>query len=244
MKISSAVGVGVLLVSLLAFCGSPCPTEIIHHKQQVYETYTVDSTSKIVFVWKSGEGKPYQTFSNFKKVWQAKGKTLTMATNGGMFSPSYSPLGYYVEDGEELMSIRLDSGGGNFYMVPNGVFGITKSGKAVVVESHKAAENKDSYKYATQSGPMLVVDGELHPAFREGSTNKYIRSGVGVTRNGKVVFAISNATTNFYDFATLFRDKLDCPNALYLDGAISKMYNASTERNEDGNFGVMIGVEE
>jgi uncharacterized protein YigE (DUF2233 family) len=90
---------------------------------------------------------------------------------------------------------------------------------------------------------MLVIDGEIHPAFREGSTNLHIRNGVGILPSSEVVFAISQKTVNFYDFASLFRDHFGCKNALYLDGFVSKMYLPELERQDTtGNFGVIIGV--
>jgi len=89
---------------------------------------------------------------------------------------------------------------------------------------------------------MLVISDNIHPKFVFGSKNKYVRNGVGINKKGETVFVISNKPTNFYDFAILFRDELQCSNALYLDGAISKMYNEQTKRKEDGNFGVMIGI--
>jgi len=104
------------------------------------------------------------------------------------------------------------------------------------------SQNKSYTRVATQSGPLLVIDGKLHPALTDGSKNVHIRNGVGINKDGKVVFVISNQKTNFYDFASLFKEVLECDNALYLDGAISKMFINETNRNEDGRFGVMIGV--
>lgn len=70
------------------------------------------------------------------------------------------------------------------------------------------------------------------------------RNGVGVSADGhRVVFVISDAAVNFHTFARLFRDELDVPNALYLDGAVSKVYAPSLERNESGlDMGPIVGV--
>jgi uncharacterized protein YigE (DUF2233 family) len=77
---------------------------------------------------------------------------------------------------------------------------------------------------ATQSGPLLVSNGKLHPKFLPDSPSLYVRNGVGVTRDSQVVFAMSLLPVNLYEFAALFRDTLGCPNALYLDGSISQVY--------------------
>lgn len=97
-------------------------------------------------------------------------------------------------------------------------------------------------KFATQSGPMLVVNGLIHTAFRDGSTNLHIRNGVGILPDNKVIFAMSKKEINFYDFAKYFQS-LGCKNALYLDGFVSRTYLPEKEWTQtDGDFGVMIGV--
>jgi len=89
---------------------------------------------------------------------------------------------------------------------------------------------------------MLVIDGQIHSAFKEGSTNLNIRNGVGILPNNKMIFAMSKKEVNFYDFANYFKN-LGCKNALYLDGLISRTYlPAQNWTQTDGNFGVLIGV--
>ena len=123
------------------------------------------------------------------------------------------------------------------------VFFLLKEHQALVVKSEDFPKHQKEVKYATQSGPMLVLNNQIHSAFNEGSTNVHIRSGVGVTKTGEVVFAISKKRVNFYDFALLFKEKYNCPNALYLDGFVSKMYLPAINRLDDGgNFGAMIAV--
>ena len=77
---------------------------------------------------------------------------------------------------------------------------------------------------ATQSGPLLVSDGIFHPAIRLNSPNKLIRNGVGIRSDGHLYFVISTTPVSFHEMATLFRDYLDCPDALYLDGTVSALY--------------------
>ena len=63
--------------------------------------------------------------------------------------------------------------------------------------------------------------------------------------DGDVVFAISLERTNFFDLGTVYKDFLGCSNALYLDGAISRMYTKKYNNKErGGNFGPIISVVE
>lgn len=191
--------------------------------------------------WKDSDGSLYGSLGNLKAQLNKDGKKLIFATNGGMYLPDQSPQGLYVEKGKVMKSLdTVQKGYGNFYMAPNGVFSIGK--KTFGISTTKDFELKDEV-YATQSGPMLLVDGKIHPAFREGSRNKYIRSGAGLVNDRLAVFAISRAPCNFYDFASLFKEFFGCNDALYLDGAISKAYVPCIERYDGGgNFGVIIGV--
>ena len=133
------------------------------------------------------------------------------------------------------------SGNGNFYLKPNGVFYITVDNVPTICNSANFVDN-GKVKYATQSGPMLVINGQIHSEFKEGSTNLNIRNGVGILTDNKVVFVMSKKDINFYDFANYFKS-LGCKNPLYLDGLVSRTY--LPEKNwiqTDGNFGVIIGV--
>lgn len=148
---------------------------------------------------------------------------IAVATNAGIFTPELAPGGLLVSDGQELVPLNLNEGGGNFHLMPNGVFAIFEDGSAAVMNSvdyHPAG-----VEFATQSGPALVLDGQVHPELNKGSTNVAFRSGVGVSPDGTTVYlAMSWEPTNFYDFATLFRDQLGVDDALYLDGNISDLW--------------------
>jgi uncharacterized protein YigE (DUF2233 family) len=205
-------------------------------------SYIVDINSQeIKFYWKNDSGKPYKSILNLKNRLEKKNETLLFAMNGGMYKEDNSPLGLYIEDGKVLSRLNTADASGNFYLKPNGIFYITQNKKAVICQTSEFSK-KAKIKYATQSGPMLVINGQIHSAFEEGSANLNIRNGVGILPDGKVIFAISKEPINFYDFAKYFQD-LGCKNALYLDGFVSRMY--LPEKNwlqTDGNFGAIIGV--
>ncbi len=149
--------------------------------------------------------------------------TIVAATNAGIFTPEVVPGGLLVSDGDELVGLNLADGAGNFHLMPNGVFALHEDGTASVVDSTEYVA--EGVVHATQSGPALVLDGEVHPEFREGSVNLALRSGVGVSPDGgTVMLAMSWGVTNLWDFATLFRDELGVDDALYLDGQISDVW--------------------
>jgi uncharacterized protein YigE (DUF2233 family) len=216
----------------------------IRHAGQTFDTYTVNyPREKIQFYWKDDRGNKLKSIDSLKAYVAGKGQRLVFATNAGMYMEDFTPLGLYVEGGKTLRRMNtVQKAYGNFYLQPNGVFLLTAK-KAMVIPSSQYISVKEKILFATQSGPMLVIDGQLHPAFTEGSKNGNIRSGVGIDTAGRVVFAISNSLCNYYDFATLFQKVLHCNQALFLDGAISRMYLPGIERNEEGGaFGAMIAT--
>jgi uncharacterized protein YigE (DUF2233 family) len=204
-------------------------------------SHTVDlKKQNLRFYWKDDKGKVIGSLGRLKETVEAKHQTLVFAMNGGMYMKDQSPQGLYIEDGKELAAINTASNNyGNFYMKPNGIFYITNDGNAFVIPTEKFISSED-IKYATQSGPMLVVDGKIHPAFKEGSAYTNIRNGVGILPGGKILFAMSAGEVNLYDFALWFKNK-GCKNALYLDGFVSRTYLPSNGwKQTDGNFGVII----
>ncbi|WP_341862963.1 phosphodiester glycosidase family protein [Gymnodinialimonas sp. 57CJ19] len=172
-----------------------------------------------------------------------EGARLDVAMNAGMFHEDRSPVGLYVENGEEEMRIITSDGPGNFGLLPNGVLCL-EDGQAAVVESRTFAENPPPCRHATQSGPMLVIDGELHPRFLRDSDSYNIRNGVGVSAEGdRMWMVISDQAVNFHHFARFFRDYLETPNALYFDGRVSRLYAPEIGRSDLGfPVGPILGV--
>ena len=143
------------------------------------------------------------------------------------------------------MRVVPNAGPGNFGLLPNGIFCI-RDGRADVIETTRFLKEQPACTYATQSGPMLVIDGELHPRFLVDSTSRYIRNGVGTTADGRTaVFAISENAVTFHEFGRLFRDALELPNALFLDGNISRLHDPAHGRSDIGRWmGPIVGVVE
>lgn len=206
--------------------------------------YIVDAKKQdLQFYWKDDKGLPFKSIQNLKNYVELKNLTLTFAMNGGMFNKDFSPLGLFVQNKKKLADIDTENGNGNFYLKPNGIFYVTTDNISFVCKTNDFKHNRN-VKYATQSGPMLIIDGEIHPAFKQGSRNINIRNGVGILPNNKIVFAMSKTEINLYDFAKYFQN-LGCKNALYLDGFVSRTYLPEKKWVQvDGNFGVIIGVTE
>lgn len=186
-------------------------------------------------------GQPFNSFSRLATWLQARDNRLGFAVNAGMYHADFRPVGLLVQDGKQVAPLNLDDGVGNFFLKPNGVFLIGRSGPKVVESSEYPALAKGTL-LATQSGPMLVRNGVIHPAFNPASASRYIRNGVGVVGN-KVVFVISNHAVTFHEFAVFFRDNLKCKDALYLDGSVSSLYSRELGRNDAAaKLGPMLGV--
>lgn len=172
------------------------------------------------------DGKPYGSLDAFRTAIGAQGQTIAFAMNAGMYHEDLSPVGLHVELGREVSPVETRDGEGNFFLKPNGIFMIDAAGKARVLETDAYVAAAPSPAYATQSGPMLVIGGRLHPRFEENGASRHVRNGVGVRADGVAVFAISMSQVSFGSFARLFRDELACPDALYLDGTVSALSNA------------------
>lgn len=194
--------------------------------------------------WKGPDGQAFGSFSALAEALKAKGQKLVFAMNAGMFEEDLSPVGLFIENGRRLRRANTRAGGGNFHMKPNGVFWIG-AGVAGVAETGRFLASPPSARYATQSGPMLVIDGEIHPRIRPDGTSEKIRNGVGVREDGSVVFAIAETPVTFDSFARLFRDGLDCRNALFLDGSVSSLYAPGLNRDDElTKLGPIVGVVE
>jgi uncharacterized protein YigE (DUF2233 family) len=188
------------------------------------------------------DGSVYGSFTKVNAALEADGQTLGFAMNAGMYHRDLSPVGLYVEEGTETARLITSDGPGNFGLLPNGVFCIGDGFR--VIESRSFRDETPACRFATQSGPMLVLNGELHPKLLPGSDSTYVRNGVGVTADGtRAVFAISDDRVNFHAFASLFRDELGLSDALYFDGNISRLYAPDLNRHDAGfPMGPIVGT--
>ena len=202
----------------------------------------LDTTSLRLFL-NNNSGAPFGHFAAINRALAPNGAQLGFAMNAGMYHSDRSPVGHYVENGKQQMRVIPNAGPGNFGLLPNGIFCISEN-RADVFETLTFVDQTPDCNYATQSGPMLVIDGDLHPRFLPDSTSRYLRNGVGTTADGqRAVFVISRNAVTFHDFGSLFRDRLDIPSALYFDGNVSRLYAPEAGRHDSGfRMGPIVGV--
>ncbi|UYP67797.1 phosphodiester glycosidase family protein [Thalassobacter stenotrophicus] len=223
----------IALLCLLAAPAVAC--EQITHRDARFTVCEVAPDARVELFLRDEAGDILGAFSSVKS--RVDG-TVVMAMNAGMYHDDRRPVGLYIEDGIQQAPIVTRAGPGNFGLLPNGVFCL-RADRSDVIESRAFAANPPACTDATQSGPMLVINGALHPRFLPNSTSRNIRNGVGTSADGqRVVFAISDDAVTFHEFGTLFRDTLDLPNALYFDGRISRLYAPAVGRND---FGLPLG---
>ncbi len=218
----------------------------ISNKTQTDNILSYNASSKtqdLRFYWKDAKGVPFKSIQNLKTELETKKQKLIFAMNAGMYKKDNSPQGLFIENFVIKSLIDTTTGKGNFYLKPNGVFYIDADMKSVICKTEDF-KNDGKIKYATQSGPMLVIEGLINSLFTKGSKNLNIRNGAGILPDNSVVFAMSKTEINFYDFAEYFKN-LGCRNALYLDGFISRTYLPEQKWTQaDGDFGVIIGITE
>lgn len=216
------------------------------HDGNRYSVCEADLTKDELRLFLNDEsGQLLGQFSTVNSALKTEGKQLAFAMNAGMYHDDRSPVGHYVENGIEQKRVIPNAGPGNFGLLPNGVFCI-RSNRADVLETLSFVKIKPRCSFATQSGPMLVIDGALHPRFLVDSTSRYVRNGVGTSDDGRrAVFVISRNSVTFHEFGSLFRDILKTPNALYFDGNISRLYAPQLNRSDPGfSMGPIVGVVE
>lgn len=248
LALSTVLGATLFAASLAQAAAEPCRSETFEDA-----TYTVCSfdlpADDMRIVWKDEAGSTYGAFSTLAAALAAKGETLAFAMNGGMYETDFSPVGLLAIDGQELapantrtVEIKPEP---NFYKKPNGIFYFGEAG-AGVMETHRYLAEKPAATYATQSGPLLVIAGELNSILIPGSSDRKPRNGVGVSSPTRVHFAISDGAVNFHDFARLFSEKLGCTDALFLDGGSAPALYAPELQRDDppghGGFGPIIAV--
>ena len=190
------------------------------------------------------DGQPFGSLAAFAASTDAA--TIAFAMNGGAFGDDLKALGYYVEGGERLSEFnRGDAPEGNtnnFFMKPNGAFFGSGGTWRVLSTDAFYATVSDRPQFGTQSGPMLVIGGKLHPEIQDNGPSRAVRNGVGVDAKGLAHFVISDAPVSFGQLARFFRDELKTPHALSLDSKVSALWDPARGRLDKARNGPIIVV--
>ncbi|MBC7157021.1 MAG: phosphodiester glycosidase family protein [Rhodobacteraceae bacterium] len=237
----AALGLWLLAGAAAANAG-PCRHD--SHEGRGYVLCEVAAGDDVRLWLRDPEGAILGSFARLEALVAVEGLRLDFAMNAGMFHPDRSPVGLLrTPEGAEGPLVTR-AGPGNFGMLPNGVFCIREGGFAVIESRAFAAGAGEGCRYATQSGPLLVIAGRLHPRFLADSESRFVRNGVGVSAGGRhAVFAISDRGVSFHEFARLFRDHLGLPEALYFDGNTSRLYAPGLGRFDGGlPLGPLVGL--
>ncbi|WP_114951815.1 phosphodiester glycosidase family protein [Sphingosinicella terrae] len=243
------------LISALAACGEetapPSPTpareQIVagHCEQREFEgsAFTAcryDRREHDIALFVEDQAGPLRSFDRLEAHLGERAADLLFAMNAGMYDEAGRPIGLYVADAVEGHAINRREGPGNFHMKPNGVFAVADDGTPSIVDSEDWA---GSARWATQSGPLLLSDGAIHPRIQPNGPSLHIRNGVGVDDAHIAWFAVSEEPVSFGRFARFFRDSLGCDDALFLDGAVSSLWDPAAQRQDAyDSLGPMVAV--
>lgn len=203
-------------------------------------------TSTISLALLGSDGKPLRHLSALKAEMDKQGRAPLFAMNAGMYDDQSEPIGLYLADGKQRKALNRKAGEGNFHLLPNGVFWVDDAGRFHVdtADQYSKRAARTTPLLATQSGPMLVIDGKLHPKITADGPSRYRRNGVGLDAKGTAWFVMSDEPVSFGKFARFFRDQLKCPDALYFDGSVSALWVPDADRLDLGAaLGPMIMVE-
>ena len=225
-----------LLVLLVTSCGAAAPSTQSarsYCRQESFENsrFTVcdNEGGELRLVAAGKNEKPLRSFAEVGAI--ADVDEIAFAMNAGMFDETGRPIGLARTGGGQTHAVNLRAGPGNFHLKPNGVFMVTCGGSHAIYPSDTIPQFRCAPRLATQSGPMLVIDGKLHPKFEQDGLSRLIRNGVGV-RAGRAVFVISNDPVSLGKFARFFRDALKTPNALYFEGSVSSLWDPANGRQD------------
>jgi len=231
------------LIALFLFGCSEAPpspktvvTSACHDEAFEQSRFTVCDPSGGRIEIKSG----LRSFAALEQALGGRANQVAFAMNGGMFDQEGAPIGLMIQDGRQLHAINRRAGGGNFHLLPNGVFLVRTDGKAEVVPTDRFQPSPD-IAFATQSGPMLLIDGKVHPRFDQDGSSRYVRNGVSIGPDGKPQFVISEGEVSFGTMARFIRDRLHGRNALYFDGSVSSLWDPANHRMDSAyEIGPMV----
>lgn len=145
----------------------------------------------------------------------AQHSSALISINGGFFDQSYHPLGLRIQNKQQQNPLKHISWWGVFYIKNNKPF----------IASPYAFNRDKQIEFAIQSGPRLLVNGQV-PPLKPGRAE---RTALGITKKGEIIILITNNTPlSTMELAQLMKaPPLNCYNALNLDGGSSTQLHAN-----------------
>ncbi len=215
---------------------------VIFENTSLTHCLAIPSRHRIETALANASGENYRSLAKLAEAMD--GDTVAFAMNAGMYDGEGKPIGYYVQNKDRLQELNRNDGSGNFHLKPNGVFYGTGGTWRIKTSDNFYSTVGDRPDFGTQSGPMLLIEGKVHPQISEDGPSKRIRNGVGVDRDGKAHFVIAASPVSFGQFARYFRDVAKTPNALYLDGTVSSLWDPARGRMDTrADLGPLVVVE-
>ena len=235
-----------LIVTACLAAVATVQADTVERNGTIFQTFTA-SPRQIELFWLDAARQPFRQFSVLQAALEKQSKHVRFMMNAGIFEEGGIPAGLVIIDGKCLRPLNTADGNGNFFLKPNGVFYV-EADAAHVVSTPEYAARKPSPRIATQSGPLLLQNGRIHPALRPSSLHRLHRNGVGIRKDGFVLFAITEfgqpRFPNLYEFADFFRSQ-GCDDALFLDGDLSQMVvDPKTPLSPGNQFGAIFAVTE
>lgn len=227
----SATAVPSPSASIASQVESTCRS-VIFENTPITDCIAIPERHRIAAALAGPDGANFRSLAAFAKTRDPL--AIAFAVNAGMFDDEGDPIGYFVENSERKKELNTADGEGNFHMKPNGVFFGTGDKWEIRTSEDFLKNVGDRPAFGTQSGPMLVINGRLHPEITQDGPSRTIRNAVGIDDKGRAHFVISSAPISFGKLARFYRDELKVKNALYLDGSVSQLWNPATERIDGG----------
>ncbi len=151
----------------------------------------------------------------------------------GFYDNGGNHIGLLQKEGQQISGIDIASSGkGNFYLVPNGVLSFD-SLTIQITESKEYNTRTLQEENSIQSGPLLIMNGKLHPKLNLFSPNKHGRSAIcTITQNNErfILFVTALDPVNMYTFSVLIKQRFNCDFAL-LVGSGNTCTNFSPSRS-------------
>ena len=215
------------------------------HSHESFIDFKVDqSKHRIELRLLDENGKPLGSFKRLKNELDGKGQDLIFSMNAGIYMQNQMPLGLYIENSKTYRKLNTKKNlYGNFYLNPNGVF-LISNGKAHILESDlfNKFSRDHPIEYATQSGPLLLINGKYNKSLSKYDKNKVIRNAICINSRNEVTFSISKKSVSFSEMSRHLSEDLMCKSALYLDGSISGAYKDQITTSNFNLYGPLFLV--